>query len=59
MREEATSAAEYYVSAVKRETVRGFSKYLIDKAEPLPDGTVGLSATDIVDLTVKFLEGLK
>ena len=56
MREEATSAAEYYVSAVKRETVRGFAKYLIDKAEPLPDGTVAISAMDIADLTVKFLE---
>ena len=56
MREEATSAAEYYVRAVKREAVREFAKYLIGKAELLPDGTVVISAMDIADLTVKFLE---
>lgn len=52
-------AAQYYAYAVKRETVRSFGKYLIDHAAKLPDGTVGLSALDISDLTVKFLEGLK
>lgn len=56
MREEATSAAEYYVSAVKKETVKDFGKYLIDHSSKLPDGTVGLSVPDIVDLTVNFLE---
>ena len=56
MKKETTSAAEYYVWAVKRETVRSFGKYLIDHATKLPDSTVAISAMDIADLTVKFLE---
>ena len=52
-------AAQYYAYAVKKETARSFAKYLIDHATKLPDGTVGISAPDIVDLTVKFLEDLK
>ena len=52
-------AAEYFYSAAKVETVKDLGKYLIDHATKLPDDTVGISAMDIADLTVKFLEGLK
>ena len=53
------SAAEYYIAGIKRQTVRGFGKYLIDHASKFPDGTMGLSAMDIADLTVQFLEECK
>ena len=50
---------ERHLSSIKLETVKDFGKYLIDHTTKLPDGTVGISATDIVDLTVNFLEELK